>query len=110
MNQEIAPTTENQNLPTSCITNSGKEIFYGLIILIELAEKYYSDGCNLTFISKKHNFPLHDLIPIVSELEKAGLIGCRECDSNWWFLKGDPDNTWIIEVVSTLKYIFNSKK
>ncbi len=89
--------------------NPGKGIHYGLIILIELADNYYLGGCSLTHISESHDIPLYILIPIIYKIKEIGLIGCRDNDCDWLFLEKEPHNSWIIEVVGTLKALFKEK-
>lgn len=111
-NQEIISSTESHNPATVHDRSPGKGIHYGLTVLIELAENYYSDGCCLTSISTKHSLSLHDLLPIIYKMEEAGLIG-RKTDashSHWLFLKDEPYGNWIIESVSILKHLFRIEK
>lgn len=89
--------------------NPKKGIHYGLIILIELAENYYSGGCSLTYISKCHDIPLYVLIPIIYRIKGVGLIGCSGNDCDWLFLEKEPHNSWIIEVVGILKVLFKEQ-
>lgn len=106
INQEFEPSVEETILSPIYECKSGKEIHYGLMVLIELAENHYSGGCSLAFISKKHSFPLSALIPIIYKLKETGLIDYRVHDPNWMFLKKEPQGNWILEVVSILKDLY----
>lgn len=88
---------------------SQKRIRYGLITLIELADKYYSGGIDLTYIIKNNNFKLYIMMHVVYELKKVGLIDCREDNPNWIFLKEEPHRSWILEIVPKLVFLFNPK-
>lgn len=112
INQEFISSMESYNQATIHERNPGKCIYYGLMVLIELAENYHSNGCCLTYISRKHGFSLHALLPITNKMEEVGLI-VRKTDtshSHWLFLKDEPFGNWIIESVSTLKYLFCTEK
>lgn len=110
MNQENTSYPKNCTATSKRDQSSEKGIYYGLIILIELAENYYLGGCDLTYISKKYDFQLCDLIPVVNRLKEAALLDCREDNAEWLFVKKEPHGEWILEVVSTLKDIFYPKK
>lgn len=86
------------------LSNTNKDIFYGLTILIALADAFYSrGGCYLTFMSGKYNFPLPQLEQIVFQMEKIGLIERYSEDQDWIFLKSAPEGRWIFEVIHLLK-------
>lgn len=92
-------TVTPQTLP-----DSGTDIFYGLTILLALADAFYSrGGCYLTFLSGKHNFSLSKLEQVVLQMEKVGLIERYVEDQDWIFLKKAPEGRWIFEVLSLLK-------
>ena len=109
-NQEVTPLVEKYMLVSVNKCKSSKKIHYGLITLIELADKYYSGGADLTYIIKNGELKLYIMMHVVHEMKKVGLIGCREDNPNWLFLKEEPHPSWILEIVPKLISLFNPKE
>ena len=84
-------------------TNRGCRLFYGMTILIALADAFYRRGCCLENISEKSGLHISDLEPVVACLEKAGLLGRHPENWNWLFLQKEPVGQWILEVLPNLK-------
>lgn len=82
------------------------DIFYGLTILIDLAEAFYREGGYLSDISIKHGWSLGAIEPILLRLEQAGLVHRHPKDQDRLMLKSVPEGQWIFEILSTLKKIF----
>lgn len=110
VNQEVTSHIEECMLISMNECNSMKRKHYGLIILIELADKYYSGGIDLMYIIKRNNFNLYVLMHVVHEMKNAGFIDCREDNSNWLFLKEEPCGRWILEIVPKLILLFNTEE
>lgn len=86
------------------LSNTGTNVFYGLTILIALADAFYTKGgCCLTSMSEKYDFPLLRLEQIAHQMEKTGLIERHSEDQDWIFLKEAPEGQWIFEVIPLLK-------
>ena len=104
MEQKSILASGNFTVAPQASSNTGTDIFYGLTILIALADAFYSrGGCYLTFMSGKYNFPLQKMEQIVFQMEKVGLIERYSEDQDWIYLKNAPEGRWIFEVVPLLK-------
>lgn len=90
--------------------NSDKRIRYGLMTLIDLADRYYSGGMDLMYIIKNNKFNLYILMHVMHEMKNAGIIDCRLDNPNWYFLKEEPNPNWILEMVPKLLTLFSSKE
>ena len=78
-------------------------VFYGLIILIELADVYNEKGCSLTELSKKYGFAHPMLLLVVDRLVGIGVIARSKNDEDWIYLVKEPRDLWILEVLPVLK-------
>ena len=58
-------------------------VFYGLIILIELADVYNEKGCSLTELSEKYGFAHPMLLLVVDRLVGIGVIARSKNDEDW---------------------------
>lgn len=93
--------------PFSCdVHRSISDMGYALTILIELAEAYDCQGYSLLYIANKHNFPLEELFFIVDRLEAVGLIESSLDKPDWVWLKDEPGDRWILEIVPILRKVF----
>lgn len=84
-------------------TQKGSRLFYGMTILIALAEAFYRRGCHLENISKKSGLHMSDLEPVVDRLEEAGLLKRHPENWNLLFLQEEPVGLWILRVIPDLK-------
>lgn len=94
---------KKKNLHSNLSSRKGSRLFYGMTILIALADAFYKRGCHLENISKKSGLHVSDLEPIVTCLEKAGLLKRHPEDWNWLFLQKEPVGKWILEIIPDLK-------
>lgn len=93
--------------PFPCDVRRGiSDMRYGLTILIELAEAYDCQGYSLLYIANKHSFPLEELSVIANRLEAVGLIESSLDKPDWVWLKDEPGDRWILEIIPILKKVF----
>ena len=78
-------------------------VFYGLIILIELADVYNENGCSLTELSEKYGFAHPMFLLVVDRLVGIGVIARSKNDEDWIYLVKEPRDLWILEVLPVLK-------
>ena len=91
------------------LPNPKSNIFYGMIILIELADVFYKNGCSLTVLSEKYGFTPSMLHPVVDRLENVGVIARHNHDEDWIYLKEEPKDYWILDVVPLLRESLREK-
>lgn len=78
-------------------------VFYGLIILIELADVYNEKGCSLTELSEKYGFAHPMFLLVVDRLVGIGVIARSKNDEDWIYLVKEPRDLWVLEVLPVLK-------
>lgn len=78
-------------------------VFYGLIILIELADVYNEKGCSFTEMLEKYGFALPMFLLVVDRLVEAGVIARCKNDEDWIYLVKEPRDLWILDVLPVLK-------
>ncbi|WP_300699469.1 hypothetical protein [Bacteroides sp.] len=110
VNQEVTPLVEGCVVSSMNKCESGEKVRYGLITLIELADKYYSGGIDITYVIKCNKLNLYVIMYVVDEMKKIGLIDCRDDNPNWFFLKEEPQSSWILEIVPKVISLFSSKE
>lgn len=104
MEQKFVLTSDVFTVTPQVLSNTGTDIFYGLTILIALADAFYNrGGCYLTFMSEKYDLPLLKLEQIVHQMERTGLIERYSENRDWIYLKKAPEGRWIFEVIPLLK-------
>lgn len=79
------------------------KVFYGLIILIELADAFYERGCSLSMLSEKCGVSLSNLHPVVHQLETVGVIARHTEKKDWIYLMEEPNDFWILKILPILK-------
>lgn len=82
------------------------EVYYGVITLIELADKDYEQGCSPRFIAEKYNISQAKLIETAKKMEQIQLIKIKD---DRLYLPEEPQGLWIIHAVSILKHHFIKK-
>lgn len=108
-NQKVTSSIEENMLVSMNKFNSEKRLRYGLKILIELADRYHSGGIDLMSIIKSDNFNLYILMHVMSEMKNAGMIDCKVDNPNWLFLKEEPGERWVLEIVPKLRSLFHTE-
>lgn len=79
-----------------------KKVDYGLLLLLSLAE-HGGAVVPLSKIAKKKRMPLSFLSQVAVSLKKAGVIDSREGKGGGYFLKKDPAEIRITEVIEFLE-------
>ena len=85
------------------LPNPKSNIFYGMIILIELADVFYKNGCSLTVLSDKYGLNPSRLHPVINRLENFGVIARHIHDDDWIYLIEEPSDYWILGILPILR-------
>lgn len=80
-----------------------KKADYGLELMITLAKNYDKGPVSLFKIAKEKKLPFKYLEQVVPNLRKAGLIKAKEGRGGGYFLKKEPKDISVAEVVEVLE-------